>query len=184
MMKTKDEMIERYEELYNKMKSSKDVKNMKIFGEAERYMFKEIAKLNPSMAENWLSHLEATCWDSYLSETEAKNIGMRIINQDGTKGFHWTYDVFTSAVKSLGGMVEDKPYYNSYALWVTASMIYSDHANSIAEDMGYKTAKEVPNEKMALSCYKKAVESLTDVDGGFQVRKYFKGKMYADSATM
>lgn len=180
-MMTKEQMIERYEELYHKMKTSKDAKNMMIFGEAERYMFKEVAKLNPAMAENWLSHLEATCWEQYLSETEAKNIGMRIINQDGTKGFHWNHDVFTNAVKSLGGVVEEKPYYNSYALCVVANTIYSDHALSIAMDLGYKDPKEVPNEKMALSCYRKAVEKLKDIDGGFQVRKYFKSKMYADS---
>lgn len=180
-MMTKEQMIERYEELYNKMKTSKDVKNMMIFGEAERYMFKEVAKLNPVMAENWLSHLEAICWNQYLSETEAKNIGMRIVNQDGSKGFHWNYDVFTKAVESLGGVVEEKPYYNSYSLWVTSCAIYSDHALSIAMDLGYKDPKEVPNEKMALSCYRKAVEKLKDIDGGFHVRKYFKHKMYADS---
>ena len=180
-MMTKEQMIERYEELYNKMKSSKDVKNMKIFGESEKYMFKELAKVHPEMAENWLSHLEAVCWNNYLSQAEAKNIGMRIVNQDGTKGFHWPHDVFTKAVESLGGIVEEKPYYNSYALCVVSNMIYSDHAKSIAMDMGYKSPAEVPNEKMALSCYRKAVEKLKDVDGGFQVRKYFKGKMYADS---
>lgn len=179
-MKT-DDMIERYEELYVKMANSKDPKNMKIFGEAEKYMFKEIAKVHPDMAENWLSHLEAVCWDNYLSEKEAKNIGMRLVNQDGSKGYHWTHDVFTKAVESLGGMVEEKPYYNSYALCVVANMIYSDHAKSIAEDMGYKSPAEVPNEKMALSCYKKAVEKLKDIDGGFQVRKYFKKKMYDNS---
>lgn len=54
----------------------------------------------------------------------------------------------------------------------------------IAEDMGFKSPKEVPNERMALSCYKKAVEKLKDPDAGFSVRKYFKPKMYADSATM
>lgn len=116
-----------------------------------------------------------------LSEKEAKNIGMRIVNQDGTKGFHWNHDVFTKAVESLGGVVEEKPYYNSYSLCVTANMIYSDHAKSIAEDMGFKAPAEVPNEKMALSCYKKAVENLKDVDGGFSVRKYFKKKMYDNS---
>lgn len=180
-MMTREQMIERYEELYQKMATSKEPKYMHVFGEAERYMFKEIAKMNPSMAENWLSHLEAVCWDSYLSETEAKNISMRTVNQDGTKGFHWNHDVFTKAVESLGGKVEEKPYYNSYALCVTANNIYADMANSIAMDMGYKTPKEVPNEDMALSCYRKALELLKDVDGGFHVRKYFKGKMYADS---
>ena len=61
-------------------------------------------------------------------------------------------------------------------------MIYSDHAKSIAEDMGYKSPAEVPAEKMALSCYRKAVENLKDVDSGFHVRRYFKHKMYDDSA--
>lgn len=178
---TKEQMIDRYEELYHKMATSKEPKYMHIFGEAEKYMFKEVAKMNPEMADNWLSHLEAVCWSNYLSEKEAKNIGMRIVNQDGSKGFHWTHDVFTKAVESLGGVVEEKPYYNSYALYVTANTIYSDHALSIAMDLGYKEPKEVPNEKMALSVYRKAVEKLKDIDGGFQVRKYFKGKMYADS---
>lgn len=133
------------------------------------------------MAEKFLSHIECIEWDNYLSQDEAKNIGMRTVNQDGTKGFHWPYDVFTNAVKTLGGVVEEKPYYNSYALWVTACTIYSDHTLSIAMDMGYKDIKEVPNEKIALSVYRKAVEKLKDIDGGFSVRKYFKNKMYADS---
>ena len=180
-MKTREEMIERYEELYNKMKSSKDVKNMKVFGQAEHYVFKEVARVHPELAENWLSHLEAVCWDNYLSQNEAMNISKRTINQDGTKGFHWNHDVFTAAVKKLGGIVEEKPYYNSYALCVTANVVYSDHANSIALDMGYKMPTEVPNEEMALSCYRKAVEKLKDPDAGFHVRKYFKSKMYDDS---
>lgn len=180
-MKTKDELIERYHELYNKMVSGKDPKNMKIFGEAEKWMFESLAASQPDKAENWLSHLEAVCWDNYLSEKEAANIGKRIKNQDGTTGFHWAYEVFSKAVESLGGRMEDKPFYNPYALFVTANMVHSDHAMSIAEDMGYKSASEVPNEKMALSCYRKAVESLKDIDAGFHVRKYFKGKMYDNS---
>lgn len=177
----KEELIERYDELYDKMKHSKDVKNMKIFGKSEKYMFHELAGVHPDMAEKWLSHLESVEWCNYLSQNEAMNIGRRITNQDGTKGFHWNHEVFTNAVKSLGGVVENKPYYNSYALCVTANMVYSDHAKSIAEDMGYKTPNDVPNEKMALSCYKKAVEYLEDVDRGFNVRDYFRHRMYDDS---
>lgn len=178
---TKEQMIDRYEELYHKMATSKEPKYMKVFGESEKWVFEEVAKAHPELAENWLSHLEAICWENYLSEKEAMNIGKRITNQDGTKGFHWTHDVFTKAVESLGGVVEEKPYYNSYALCVTANMVYSDHAISIAMDLGYKDPKEVPNEKMAMSCYRKAVESLKDVDGGFHVRRYFKSKMYDNS---
>lgn len=177
---THEELIARYDELYHKMKMSQEVKNMKIFGKAEKYMYHELAKAHPEMAEKWLSHLEAVCWENFLSQGEANNIAKRTINQDGTKGFHWDYIVFTNAVRSLGGKVEDKPEYNSYALWVVANMIYSDHAKSMAEDMGYKAPADVPNEKMALSCYKKAVECLEDVDG-FSVRDYFRHKMYDDS---
>lgn len=178
---TREQLTERYDELYDKMKHSQDVKDMKIFGKAEKYMFHELAVVHPDMAERWLSHLEAVCWDNYLSKGEAMNIGKRITNQDGTKGFHWPHDVFVSAVASLGGLIEHKPYYNSYALCVTANMVYSDHAKSIAEDMGFKAVNEVPNEKMALSCYRKAVESLEDPDGGFKVRDYFRHKMYDNS---
>lgn len=173
-------MIERYDELYGVMKSSRDVEKMKIFGEAEKEMFRQMSASNPSMAEMWLAKLEAVCWDNYLTEKEARNIGRHIVNQDGTKEFHWPYDVFTKAVTQLGGTVEEKPYYNSYALWVTANMIYSDHAKSVAEDMGYKSPLEVPNERMALSMYKKAVEKLKDPDKGFHIRKYFKHKMHDD----
>ena len=180
-MMTKEQMMGRYEELYHKMVNSKDVKNMKIFGESEKWVFNEVAKAHPELAESWISHLEAVCWNNYLSQNEAMNIGKRIVNQDGTKGFHWNHDVFVKAVESLGGITEEKPYYNSYALCVVANMEYSDHAMSIAEDMGYKTVAEVPNEKMALSCYKKAVEKLKDIDDGFHVRKYFKHKMYDNS---
>lgn len=177
-MMTKEQMIERYEELYAKMASSKDPKNMMIFGEAEKYFFKEIAKAHPEMAENWLSHIEGVEWRNYLSEKEMLNISKHIVNQDGTKGFHWTHDIFIKAVESLGGVKEEKPYYNCYALSTVGNMEYSDHAMSIAMDMGYKTPAEVPNEKMALSCYRKAVEKLKDVDEGFRARKYFKHSMY------
>lgn len=180
-MKSKEEMIDRYHYLYDKMKESKDPKNMKIFGEAEKWIFKEIAATNPDLAEKWLTHLESVEWVNYLSEDEANNISKRIVNQDNTKGFHWQHDVFLNAVKSMGGTCEDKPYYNCCALWATANMIYSDHANSISEDMGYKSPAEVPNERMAMSVYRKAVEKLKDSDDGFHVRKYFKHKMYKDS---
>lgn len=180
-MMTKEQMIERYEELYHKMKTSKDVKNMKAFGDAMSWFFVELTKVHPEMAEKFLSHIECIEWNNYLSQDEAMNIGKRIINQDGTKGFHWNHEVFTKAVESLGGKVEEKPFYNSYALCVVSNMIYSDHAISIAMDLGYDSPAKVPNEKMALSCYRKAVEKLKDIDGGFQVRKYFKNKMYADS---
>ena len=95
---TTEQMIDRYNYLYALMKESKDVKNMKIFGEAEKYMFRELAKVHPEMARNWLAHLEATEWNNYLDESEAVNIGKTMINEDGVQGFHWGHDTFVSSM--------------------------------------------------------------------------------------
>lgn len=180
-MKTKEELISRYHQLFEKMVSEKKPKQMKIFGDAERYVFEDLAGAFPDKAESWLNQLEAICWDNYLSEKEMINIGKRLHNSDGTNGLHWNYDTFIRALQSLGGVVEEMPYYNSYALCAVANMVYSDHAKSISEDMGYKSISEVSGEKMALSCYRKAVEKLKDIDDNFRVRDYFKGKMYDNS---
>lgn len=181
-MMNKEQLKERYNELYNKMVISKDPKNMKIFGESEKWVFNKLADVHPELAQSWVSHLEEVCCNNYLDEKEAMNIGKHMKNFDGTVGFHWTYDVFVKTVVGLGGIVDSKPYYNSYALFVTANMIYSDMAQSIAEDMGHKSVQEVPAENMALSCYKKAVAYLKDRDGNFRIRKYFKSSMYDNSA--
>ena len=93
--------------------------------------------------------------------------------QDGSKGPHWPMDVFFSVVPKLGGKLEDDPYYNKYALWLVANAHYSDFAKSTSEDMGYQTIDEVPSEKMALSMYKKAVESLKDVDNSHYIANYY-----------
>ena len=73
----------------------------------------------------------------------------------------------------MGGVIEEKPFYNKYALAAVMNMIYSDHADSIAMDMGGKKASDIPNEKMAMSCYRKAVEKLKDADRPRFVRWYF-----------
>lgn len=174
----KDTLIARYNELYDLMSKSKNPKYMRIFGEAEKYILGELAGSHIDIAERWLTHLEPVCWNNYLSEKESENIARHIVNQDGTSGFHWPYLTFVSMVEKFGDKIEDKPYYNTRALWVVANMIYSDHARSIAEDMGYKNPQEIPADRIAISCYKKAVEKLKDVDNDDFVRDYFRRKMY------
>lgn len=169
-----NDVISRYFEQYDKMAASKDPELMKIFGENEKWAFVEIAAIAPKVAEEWVNKNEALQWKNYLSKSEAESIVNNLINQDRTKGAKWGYEVFKGAVESLGGEMSDEPFYNCYALWATANMLYSDHAQSVAEDLGYKSVVEVPNEKMALSMYKKAVEKLRDADKPRFVRWYFK----------
>lgn len=183
-MKTKEQMVKRYEELYNDMVATKDPYKMHVFGESEMWVFKDLAGRYPEIADNWLSHLEATQWNNYLSEREMLNISKRMTNQDESKGFHWDYTTLMNALKELNGRTEDYPYYNSYALATVMNMIYSDHANSISLDLGFKTPKETPNGNMALSCYRKAVEKLKDIDRPYFVRGYFSNMMYDNSPMM
>lgn len=169
-----NDMINRYLEQYDKMATSKDPELMNIFGENEKWAFIEMVNVAPKIAEEWLNKNEAVRWKNYLSKSEAETIVGGLINQDRTKGARWGYEAFKNAVESFGGEMSDEPFYNCYALWATANMLFSDHAQSIAEDLGYKTATEVPNEKMALSIYKKAVEKLRDADKPRFVRWYFR----------
>ena len=169
----KEELKSRYDHLYKVMAESKQPENMMLFGKAEKHMFHELAEAHPEAAEAWLAMLEPVEWHNFLTEEEAEQVVGKLVNHDGTMGAHWDADTFKSAVERLGGKLEDKPYYNMWALWVTDNMIYSDHAPSIAEDMGYRTSKEADGTKMALSCYRKAVEKLKDPDRERFVRWYF-----------
>ena len=168
-----EDILERYEELYEDMATSNNKEKMIAFGEAERCMFRKLAKEQPAVAQMWLDKLEAMHWKNYLSKQEAEEIAAKLINQNGRIGPHWNYEVFKDTVEKLGGKIYEKPFYNCYALWITANMIYSDHAGSTAEDMGMNSPEAVPNEKMALSMYRKAVEKLKDVDRPMFVREYY-----------
>jgi hypothetical protein len=158
-------LIERYEELYDDMALAKDPKKMVVFGEAERWIFHRVAEKHPELAEKWLSKIEAGSWNNYLSKGEAEQIVASLVNQDGTRGPHWDHDTFKAAVESLGGKLNDEPFYNCWALWAVANMLYSDHHKSASEF--------VPKDLEPKFFYQMAVEKLKDVDRPRFVREYF-----------
>lgn len=168
-----NEMKDKFHQIYMKMVSSSDVEDMKTFGYAAKDMFEKVNMMSPGTAKEWLDMLEPIMWNNYLTYEQAKGLAEKIVNQDGSKGAHWPMDVFMNVVQRLGGKVEDAPYYNKYALWLVANAHYSDFANSTALDMGYKSVAEAPEEKMALSMYRKAVESLKDIDRHHYIRNYY-----------
>lgn len=168
-----EETMNRFKAIYHAMKESRDVANMRTFGHASKEMFMRVSEAHPELAEEWLELLRPISCNNYLSDKEADHIVQNLVSQDGSRGAHWDEPVFEDAVIRLGGKTDNEPYYNLNALWVTANMIYSDHAESIAEDMGYSSVGAVPAERMALSCYRKAVEKLEDKDRPRFVRAYF-----------
>ena len=160
-----EDFIKRYDELYEDMATAKDPKKMMIFGEAEKWVFHSIAEKHPELAEKWLARLEAGKWHNYLSKSEAEHIASKLLNQDGLRGPHWDYETFKAAVESLGGKMTDEPYYNGWALWITANMLYSDHHKS--------TSEFVPKDQEPRFFYTMAVEKLKDADHPKFIREYF-----------
>ena len=159
------EILEKYEELYKDMASSGNKEKMKAFGEADRWAFRKMNEISPKDAQCWLDKLEAMNWHNYLSKQEAEEATGRLVNQNGMKGPHWGYETFKNAVESVGGAMSEKPYYNCYALWAVANMLYSDHYDS--------ARKYVPESEMPKYFYTSAIEKLKDVDKPKFVRWYF-----------
>ena len=164
-----EELIRKYDELYEDMAKAKDPKKMMIFGDAEKKMFHSLAKKHPEIAESWLTQLEAGRWNNYLSKSEAEKIVNGLVNQDGTRGGYWPYEAFKAAVESLGARMAEEPYYNCYALWATADMLWSDH---------HKSAMEfVPKDHEPRFFYTMALEKLKDPDMPEFVREYFEDEL-------
>lgn len=164
-----EELIRKYDELYEDMAMAKDPKKMMIFGDAEKKMFHSLAKAHPEIAESWLTKLEAGRWNNYLSKSEAEKITGDFINQDGSRGAHWPYMAFKAAIESLGVRMSDEPYYNCYALWTEVNSLWSDHNKSISEF--------IPKEKELKFYYMMAVEKLRDVDRPRFIREYFEDEL-------
>lgn len=159
------DILERYEELYKDMANSGNKDKMIAFGNAERWAFKKMNELSPQMAQCWLDKLEAMHWKNFLSKREAEVITSKLVNQNGKMGAHWAYDTLKNAVENIGGKMAEAPYYNCYAMWAVANMLYSDHHNSALE--------YIAEEDMPRFFYLMSVEKLKDVDRPHFVRDYF-----------
>lgn len=176
-MNTPKELIDHYTHLYDVMKGSRDVSKMKMFGTAFTSMFKQVANVHPDIAKATLEYLGALEYNNYLTMNEAQEIASIFINDDTsitgvaepTKGAHWSMEALKSFLTSKGMPLEEKPYYNWHALWVTTNMIYSDFANSFVELMGAKD-----NSTIATASYKLAIKKLKDLDRPSFIREYFE----------
>ncbi len=174
---TTKEIKERYDALYNYMKNSRDVRNMKLFGVASTAMFNKAAEVHPDLAMAMLDVLAAMEYHNFVTPVEAMEVAAHFVNEDTmvtgttepTKGAHWSMDVLKSFLTQKGLPLEEKPYYNWPALWLTVNMEYSDLANTFVELLGSKE-----NERLAVASYKVALAKLKDRDRAHFVREYFE----------
>lgn len=85
----------------------------------------------------------------------------------------WSREVWNNAMDSLGLKKEEDPYYNRCALWTVMNQVYSDHAQTIADNIIKKPLNEIPAEQIVPGIYALALDLLLDKDGVYNVRSYF-----------
>lgn len=128
-----EDIIKRYDELYENMATSKDPTKMRIFGEAEKWAIRKMHELNPRYAQMWVEMLEPSCWDNYLSQKEAEDAVAGLAWANGGRGPKWSISQFEAAVAATGGKVESTPAYNKWALWAMANMLYAMQVKTLGE---------------------------------------------------
>lgn len=163
-----EDLIKKYDELYEDMAKAKDPRKMMVFGDAEKWMFHSLAEKHPEIAEKWLERLEVGKWNNYLTEDEAEDIVESLEERQGDMVIHrheWDYNVLKNAVESMGGNLSEAPFFNCWALWATMNMLYSDHAGTV--NMFIQ-----PNLRVKFY-YHLALDKLKDVDRPHFIRKYF-----------
>ena len=156
-------MQQRFTMLYDTMAMSRKTENMKLFGSVMCDMMRSAIQKNPSEAQEWIEELAAIEWNNYLTPKEAEKIVSEM-----TPDAPWSREVWNKAMDSYNLEKEDKPYYNSCALWVTMNMVYSDDAKSLAKILNTEV-ENVPVE----AYYLLAVDKLKDKDEKFNIRRYF-----------
>ena len=154
------ELKDKYWSLYEYMAGSKNPENMKAFGRVMTSMVEDMIQSNPSKAEEYINRLESIKWNNYLTPNEADKIVASMQPEAPWKREQWK-----QAMQQYGYPLEEWPYYNKCALYVTMNMIMSDSSEPIAEF--------VDNENMFEFVYKLAVSMLKDVDGKYKIRKHF-----------
>lgn len=173
---TTQELKQHYDKLYDIMRDSKNVQNMRIFGDAFTRLFVKTAEMHPDLAEATINLLSAVEFNNFVSQEEATVVAAKFINDDTqltgnekpTLGPHWRMEDMKAFLASKQLPTSDKPYYNWPALWLTMNMTYSDFADAFVKLLGTKDA-----ERIAMASYELAIRKLKDIDKPSFIRHYF-----------
>ena len=155
-----EELTNRYESLNRYMIDSKDPENMKKFGMVMDKMMHWMIANKPDAASEYIDELESIKWDNYLTPKEADQIVSAMNPQRP-----WSREQWKQAMDQHGFALEEEPYYNRCAMYVTMSMIYSDSSETLKR---YANGSDLLEVIHAL-----ALDKLKDRDGVFSVRSYF-----------
>lgn len=155
------DLKEKFDSLYSTIISSRDNRKMQILGCMTRKIMYQTIESHPQKAEALLNILEATNWNNYLTEIEAEQIVSKM-----SPSPHWTKQQWLAMMEKLDKPIEQSPYYNKCALYVTMCMVDSDSGETIRK-------LESDDAKYFEIIYSLALDKLLDKDGVFNIRHYF-----------
>ena len=153
-------MKDMYYDLYWYMANSKEPANMKLFGQVMTEMFMWYVDNQPEAAMQWLDKLSSVKWKNYLTPDEAEDIVSKM-----EPAAPWSREQWKSAMEQYNYPMNEEPYYNRSALYVTMNMIMSDSSDTVG--------KYVSEDNLFPFVHDLAVDKLKDADGKFSVRSYF-----------
>ena len=154
------QLKQEYMDLYSFMAGSNDPANMKAFGNVMTEMFMWMADNKPEAAQEWMDKLSAIKWHNYLTPKEAEMI---VQGMDPQRP--WSREQWRQVMEQHGFKLEEEPYYNHCALYVTMSMIYSDSSDTLKKYAQGADQFEV--------IHALALDKLKDKDEIFNIRSYF-----------
>ena len=161
-------MKQKWDELYGIMESSKDPKIMILFGEVMKIMMERSINYDQMFAEKMIEKLCAVKWKNYVTADEADAVVMKMDPQPNMTREQWM-----KLMERFSLPLEEEPYYNLWALYLTMCMKVSDSKVSIARLMG-KMPTELTQDELATGAHMLAMDVLKDKDGVFDIRQYFK----------
>jgi hypothetical protein len=156
-----EEIMKKYDQQYDKMATSDNIENMKLFGRIGREAMVLLARNVPEKAQELTEKLCAMNWNNYLTEREAEAITEKMVPQRP-----WPRDQWRAVMEQHGYKMSEEPYYNCWALYVTMCMIYTDDIETLKHYVSGVDMFEV--------LYALALNKLKDRDKVFNVREYFK----------
>ena len=162
------EIMSKFDELYGMMASSTNVKYMHTFGDTMRCMMKDMASKHPELAQEYIDKLCSIKWKNYITKNEDLDI-IGKMKHEAT----WNMQVWLKKKKKLGLCMEDKPYYNDYALYIAMNQVISDHGETIVIIKGEKSLSDINEDELVKYAYKLALDLLKDKDGVYNIREYF-----------
>ncbi len=125
--------------------------------------------VNPHLATDLLETFDGNLnYNNFLTEAESQRILAEFLNEDGSHGAIWPARDFFAKAESLGYVLDNPPYYNRWAFYVTASHFISDQLSVIEK----WTGKDVT--KYAECACDLAIAQLKDRDKTKWIRWYFR----------